>query len=221
MPWRTRIVGRGREIAELDGQWQRAAAGEFRFVLVIGEPGMGKTRLAAEALEDRRRASIELSARAHPLGDTASFGLWVEALERHLRTLAKPDVAALCGGFLDDLASLLRSVAVVRGAAPDREPPRPRLLEGLAVLLANLAEQAAASHFPTTSAAGAMGRASRMSRWRLRHSSATRRLVTIGAVTISTKARLGNQNRRLASREPSATTKKIVPVSTRKMAATP
>src|SRR5205085_1036286 len=28
------------------------------------------------------------------------------------------------------------------GAAPDREPPRPRLLEGLAVLLANLAEQA-------------------------------------------------------------------------------
>ncbi len=100
-------------------------------MLVVGEPGMGKTRLAGEALEDRRRASIELSARAHPLGDTASFGLWVEALERHLRTLAKPDVAALCGGFLDDLASLLRSVAVVRGAAPEREPPRPRLLEGL------------------------------------------------------------------------------------------
>jgi DNA-binding CsgD family transcriptional regulator len=142
MPWRTRIVGRGPETAELDGQWQRAAAGEFRFVLVVGEPGMGKTRLAAEALEDRRRASIELSARAHPLGDTASFGLWVEALERHLRTLPKQDVALLCGGFLDDLASLLRSVAVVRGAAPDREPPRPRLLEGLAVLLANLAEQA-------------------------------------------------------------------------------
>jgi DNA-binding CsgD family transcriptional regulator len=142
MPWRTRIIGRGPETAELDAQWQRAAAGEFRFVLVVGEPGMGKTRLAAEALEDRRRASIELSARAHPLGDTASFGLWVEALERHLRTLGKQEVARLCGGFLDDLASLLRSVAVVRGTAPDREPPRPRLLEGLAVLLANLAEQA-------------------------------------------------------------------------------
>ena len=142
MPWRTRIIGREPETAELDAQWQRAAAGEFRFVVVVGEPGMGKTRLAAEALEDRRRASIELSARAHPLGDTASFGLWVEALERHLRTLGKAEVARLCGGFLDDLASLLRSVAVVRGAAPEREPPRPRLLEGLAVLLANLAEQA-------------------------------------------------------------------------------
>src|ERR1700741_4719004 len=98
MPWRTRIVGRGREIAELDGQWQRAAAGEFRFVLLVGEPGMGKTPLGGGAPEGRRRASIELSARAPPLGDTASFGLWVEALERHLRTLSKQDVALFCGG---------------------------------------------------------------------------------------------------------------------------
>src|SRR5256885_3273395 len=110
MPGRTGIGGRAPGPAELAGQWQRAAAGEFRFVLVVGEPGMGKTRLAAEALEDRRRASIELSARAHPLGDTASFGLWVEALERQLRTLPKQEVTLLCGGVPDDPASLLRSV---------------------------------------------------------------------------------------------------------------
>src|SRR2546423_926522 len=103
---------------------------------------MGKPRLAPEAMEDRRRASTELWAGAPPRAATAAFGRWVEALERHLRPLGKAEVAVLCGGFLDDLASLLRSVAVVRGAAPDREPPRPRLLEGLAVLLANLAEQA-------------------------------------------------------------------------------
>lgn len=36
MPWRTRIIGRGPETAELDAQWQRAAAGEFRFVLLVG-----------------------------------------------------------------------------------------------------------------------------------------------------------------------------------------
>jgi DNA-binding CsgD family transcriptional regulator len=142
MPWRTRIVGRARETAELDTQWQRAAEGEFRFLLLLGEPGVGKTRLAAEALESRRRASIALSARAHPLGATASFGLWAEALERHLRALPLEEVARLSGGLLDDLASLLRSVAAVRGAVPDREPPRPRLLEGLAVLLSNLAAQA-------------------------------------------------------------------------------
>src|SRR2546423_8597453 len=97
MPWRTRIVGRGREIAELDGQWQRAAAGEFRFVLVVGEPGMGKTRLAAEALEDRRRAAIELSALAPPPGATASFALSVAVLERHILTLNLDDEAAVSG----------------------------------------------------------------------------------------------------------------------------
>ena len=112
-------------------------------MLVVGEPGMGKTRLAAEALEDRRRASIELSARAHPLGDTASFGLWVEALERHLRDARPSRTSPACAAASSTTwPRLLRSVAVVRGAAPDREPPRPRLLEGLAVLLANLAEQA-------------------------------------------------------------------------------
>ena len=142
MPWKTRIVGRARETAALEAQWQRAAEGEFRFLLFIGEPGVGKTRLAAEALESRRRTSIALSARAHPLGVTASFGLWAEALERHLRALPLEEVARLSGGLLDDLASLLRSVAAVRGVVPDREPPRPRLLEGLAVLLSNLAAQA-------------------------------------------------------------------------------
>jgi hypothetical protein len=43
----------------------------------------------------------------------------------------------------------------------------------------------------------------------------------MGTVTMRTNARFGNQNRRLASREPSATTKKIVPVRTRKIPATP
>jgi DNA-binding CsgD family transcriptional regulator len=142
MPWKTRIVGRAPETAELDAEWQRAAEGEFRFLLLVGEPGMGKTRLAAEALESRRKNSIALSARAHPLGATASFGLWAEALERYLRTLPLDEVGRLCGGLLDDLASLLRSVAAVRGTVPDREPPRPRLLEGLAILLSNLAQQA-------------------------------------------------------------------------------
>src|SRR2546425_12232282 len=133
MPWKTRIVGRAPETAELDAEWQRAAEGEFRFLLLVGEPGMGKSRLAAEALESRRRNSIALSARAHPLGATASFGLWAEALERYLRTLPLDEVGRLCGGLLEDLASLLRTVAPVRGPVPDPGTPRPPLPQGLAL----------------------------------------------------------------------------------------
>jgi hypothetical protein len=57
-----------------------------------------------EFLSRGRGKAIILSARAYPLGETAAFGVWSEALERYLRGLGREDVSRLCGGFLDDLA---------------------------------------------------------------------------------------------------------------------
>jgi len=138
--WQTSLVGRAAEFAQLEEEWRLAASGQFRCVLVEGDPGVGKTRLVEE-LAARRRRFVVLSARAYPLGTTSSFGLWVEALEGHLRGLPAEEITRLCGGFLDDLAEILRSVAAARGAAPDHAPPRLRVLDGLAVVLANMARQ--------------------------------------------------------------------------------
>jgi DNA-binding CsgD family transcriptional regulator/tetratricopeptide (TPR) repeat protein len=138
MPWATRLVSRRHEIAELEREHRRAAAGEFRTLLLLADPGIGKTRLASEFLARKRGRAIILAARAYPFGGSVSFGMWSEALESHLRELASEDVVELCGGFLDDLAAVIRSAAAVRGSARGREPPRPRLLEGLAVLVSNL-----------------------------------------------------------------------------------
>lgn len=135
----TRLVGRDAELAALTSDIERSAAGEFRCVLVSGDPGVGKTRLAEEVLARSAATATTLASRGRPLGGAASFGLWAEALEQHLRELPLEDVTSLCGGVLDDLAGLLRTVAVVRAAIPDREAPRIRLLESLATLLANLA----------------------------------------------------------------------------------
>ena len=135
------IVGREKELALLDAELERAAQGEFRCVLIVGEPGVGKSRLCTEVVVRAAGAVIGLLSRAYPLGDTASFGLWAEALEAHLRGLEPDEVTRLAGGFLDDLAALVRSVAALRGSAPDREPPRHRLLDGLSVVFGNLARE--------------------------------------------------------------------------------
>jgi DNA-binding CsgD family transcriptional regulator len=140
MAWASKLVGRGAELAELRRELQRAVAAEFRIVLLLSDAGIGKTRLAREFLARRQGGVVGLSARAHPLGETTSFGVWSEALESHLRGLPPNEITELCGGFLDDLAALLHSVAAVRGSAV-HEPSRLRLLEGFAVVLSNLARR--------------------------------------------------------------------------------
>src|SRR5439155_17950721 len=42
------FVGRDNELSRLEQLWKDAAAGERRLALLAGEPGVGKTRLAAE-----------------------------------------------------------------------------------------------------------------------------------------------------------------------------
>jgi class 3 adenylate cyclase/predicted ATPase len=50
-PGRTLLVGREEELALLLRRWRQARSGEGRVVLLAGEPGIGKSRLAAELLE--------------------------------------------------------------------------------------------------------------------------------------------------------------------------
>jgi DNA-binding CsgD family transcriptional regulator/tetratricopeptide (TPR) repeat protein len=133
------LVGRRAELAVLQAEVERARAGEFRCLLLPGEPGVGKTRLARELLGLPQM--IGLLAAAYPWGSTTPFGMWAEALEGYLRDRTRSEVVDLCAGFLDDLGGLLRTVAAARGRAPGRDPPRARLLQGLAALLGNLARR--------------------------------------------------------------------------------
>ena len=48
----TALVGREEELALLQRRWQQAKAGEGRVVVLIGEPGIGKSRLAQAMLEE-------------------------------------------------------------------------------------------------------------------------------------------------------------------------
>jgi DNA-binding CsgD family transcriptional regulator/tetratricopeptide (TPR) repeat protein len=131
------LAGRRGEIAALEGELSRALEGNFRVVLLVGEAGVGKSRLGRELLA-RHQEVTGLVAQAYPLAASAAFALWTDALDPFLRPLADDEVVELCGGLLDDLACLFHRVALVRGAVPDRDPPLPRLLAGLTQLLGNV-----------------------------------------------------------------------------------
>ena len=80
------LAGRAGEMAILRAEARRAAAGEARIVLLVGEPGSGTTRLAADALGRWRGPT----ARARATGGSAPLGVWCEAIG----SPAGPDPAA-------------------------------------------------------------------------------------------------------------------------------
>ncbi|MGH7787348.1 MAG: AAA family ATPase [Candidatus Binatia bacterium] len=75
----TRLVGRARELAELEGALDEAMAGYGQVVGVVGEAGVGKTRLCLEFLR-RCRARGATVARAHCPSHAAS-GAFLPMLE--------------------------------------------------------------------------------------------------------------------------------------------
>ena len=138
-PMSQSTIGRDDELDTLRAEFARCATGRFRTVVLNGDPGMGKTRLAHDLLSSIPGRVIGLRARGHALGTMMPFGLWAEAFESHLRRLPAERVRWLCGGFVDDLAPLLRSAAAIAPGV-NGEPARARVLESFAVLLANIAE---------------------------------------------------------------------------------
>lgn len=133
------FVGRTAELEALATELRHARAGELRVVLVTGDAGIGKTRLAAEAASRAGDEIITLTARGHAIGAATPFGLWIEALERHLRTLTAEQVRALAGPAAVGMALLLPTVEASRPGQAPREVSSYRLLMGFVALLASIA----------------------------------------------------------------------------------
>lgn len=128
------LIGRREQLTEIT---ERLAPDRFQVVLVMGGPGLGKTRLASEALATRGDDATCLAARCHRWGATSSFGAWVDALDPHLRSRSDEELRHLTRATAPEVAALFPALRAVAAPLP-RDPQRGRMLEALVGLCAGL-----------------------------------------------------------------------------------
>jgi adenylate cyclase len=76
----TPLVARERELAQLFDVWQRVTSGEGQLLTVIGEPGVGKSRLLSEAMAQIKEQSADARLlRGRCLSYGQSISLWLIA----------------------------------------------------------------------------------------------------------------------------------------------
>jgi class 3 adenylate cyclase len=120
----TPFVGRANARHQLSTAWKLAVQGRFSVQLVVGEPGIGKTRLAAE-----------LATVAHENGGRVLYGRcddetgvpfqpFVEALRGFIRDLDPSGLQSTLGPHAAELTRLAPELVELAGlVAPDREAP--------------------------------------------------------------------------------------------------
>ena len=120
------LAGREGELGALLDAWELARAGGGGVVVLEGEGGIGKTRIALELLARAERSGASTAAcAALELGGAAPFGLWAELLGELARTLApaRPPPDAV---WPEDLGRLSPAVAQRVRAAGANAPSASR-----------------------------------------------------------------------------------------------
>jgi DNA-binding SARP family transcriptional activator/tetratricopeptide (TPR) repeat protein len=85
------FVGREQELAELSAALEDAVAGRGRLILLVGEPGIGKSRLAEETIRRARARGIRvLVGRCWEASGAPAYWPWVQALREYVRE-SEPD----------------------------------------------------------------------------------------------------------------------------------
>ncbi len=140
---RGRFVGRHRELAQLKQRWDRADEGHL--VLISGEPGVGKTRLAQELIDHAKQTGATiLRGGCYENEATTPYLPFVEALRDWVRTQPADALRTLVHAVAPELAKLAPEIEVKLGLTTPNPslPPneeRLRLFDNVARFLQGLA----------------------------------------------------------------------------------
>lgn len=136
------LVGRDAELAAFERAWERVEAGDRQAVFIGGEPGAGKTRLAAEVAGTLADHDVAVLVGRSTADEDVPYAPFAEALDRLLTAVPPGSMADL----LADAGPQLRRMSTqVDRHLPNAEPamevgsPRQALFDAMTGLLRRLA----------------------------------------------------------------------------------
>jgi eukaryotic-like serine/threonine-protein kinase len=145
-PARADFVGRDPELQELIKGVEDAIAGRGRLFLLVGEPGIGKSRLAEEAIKHARARGVDvLVGRCWEASAAPAYWPWVQSLRSYLATAAPERLADELGAGAVELAQILPELRtilpdVAEPTSAETEGARFRLFDATAMFLRNASQ---------------------------------------------------------------------------------
>jgi hypothetical protein len=110
------FVGREAELAELIAGLDDAVAGHGLLFLLVGEPGIGKSRLADELIvRARARGACVLVGRCWEAGGAPAYWPWVQSMRAYIRETEPETLRSQLGAGAVDLAQVHANELVTRG----------------------------------------------------------------------------------------------------------
>jgi len=141
---RGRLVGRRAELDQLREMWRMAAQGHGSMVLLSGEPGIGKTRLAHElVVYARLNGALVLTGGCYEFEATTPYLPFVEAIGQWVRGRSDDELREDLGPTAAEIAKLAPAIATRIGPLTPNPPLGPqeeriRLFDHVALLLQRL-----------------------------------------------------------------------------------
>ena len=136
----SQFIGREAEHAEIESYWQQVTSGKRQLVLLAGEPGIGKTRLAIQfSLGAYQRGATILLGRCYEQ-ELIPYQPFVEALRYYVTACPSSELYKQAGAWGPALIKLVPEIGhrlpdLPEAPALDPEGERYRFFEAVAALL--------------------------------------------------------------------------------------
>jgi serine/threonine protein kinase/class 3 adenylate cyclase len=143
----TALVGREQEVKDLRAAVDSAASGHGRIVLIAGEQGIGKTRLAGEAATySSLRGGRALWGRCTDDSGAPPYWPWVQIIRSYVSNRDEESLSSELGAGASDIAQI---VSEIRERLPDLDEPgamepeqaRFRLFDSITTFLLNISNK--------------------------------------------------------------------------------